>query len=126
MQIVQSLGLIRCLLTVRSRSLVGLGCLAALVWVVSPGAMSWAEQKTVNEVKVPDSFASCVVAGGRVQSEGSRCTMETGEVFERPIKAARAACKDLCGDGKCQEIVCMAVGCPCAESADTCPADCKK
>jgi len=35
------------------------------------------------------------------------------------------SCKDLCGDGECQEIVCMAVGCPCAESSASCPQDCK-
>ncbi|MCK4428917.1 MAG: hypothetical protein KAU95_00970 [Candidatus Aenigmarchaeota archaeon] len=34
-------------------------------------------------------------------------------------------CRDLCGDGVCQEIVCMAAGCPCAETAETCPKDCK-
>lgn len=34
-------------------------------------------------------------------------------------------CEDLCGDGTCQEIVCMAEGCPCAETPDTCPEDCK-
>lgn len=35
-------------------------------------------------------------------------------------------CEDLCGDGICQEIVCMAQGCPCPETPDTCPQDCKK
>jgi len=34
-------------------------------------------------------------------------------------------CKDLCGDGICQEIVCMAIGCPCSETPQTCPQDCK-
>jgi hypothetical protein len=33
-------------------------------------------------------------------------------------------CRDLCGDGVCQEIVCMAVGCPCPETPQTCPQDC--
>jgi len=37
---------------------------------------------------------------------------------EKPI------CEDKCKDGTCQEIVCMAEGCPCAESAATCPEDC--
>jgi hypothetical protein len=35
-------------------------------------------------------------------------------------------CKDMCGDGVCQELVCMAVGCPCPETPATCPIDCKK
>jgi len=34
-------------------------------------------------------------------------------------------CKDLCGDGVCQEIVCMAIGCPCPETPASCPADCQ-
>jgi hypothetical protein len=40
-------------------------------------------------------------------------------------KGEARSCKDLCGDGECQEIVCMALGCPCAESPATCPQDCK-
>lgn len=35
-------------------------------------------------------------------------------------------CRDFCGDGICQEIVCMAQGCPCPESSESCPQDCKK
>ena len=34
-------------------------------------------------------------------------------------------CKNLCGDGICQEIVCMAIGCPCPETPQNCPQDCK-
>ncbi len=34
-------------------------------------------------------------------------------------------CVDKCGDGICQEIVCMAEGCPCAETHQSCPTDCK-
>lgn len=34
------------------------------------------------------------------------------------------SCKDLCGNGTCQEIVCMAIGCPCAETKESCPQDC--
>ncbi|MCD6528344.1 DUF333 domain-containing protein [bacterium] len=33
-------------------------------------------------------------------------------------------CKDLCGDGICQEVTCMAIGCPCPETPETCPEDC--
>ncbi len=35
-------------------------------------------------------------------------------------------CKNLCGDGICQEIVCMAIGCPCVETETSCPRDCAK
>lgn len=34
-------------------------------------------------------------------------------------------CIDQCGDGTCDEIVCQAFGCPCAEDANSCPQDCK-
>lgn len=33
-------------------------------------------------------------------------------------------CVDQCGDGVCQEVVCQAVGCPCAETVASCPEDC--
>ncbi|MGH7960514.1 MAG: hypothetical protein ACRERD_01655, partial [Candidatus Binatia bacterium] len=42
-----------------------------------------------------------------------------------PRQPAEPACKDLCGDGTCQEIVCMAIGCPCAETPQSCPQDCR-
>jgi len=46
--------------------------------------------------------------------------------IKRASEATRiAGCKDLCGDGICQEIVCMAIGCPCPETQNTCPQDCK-
>lgn len=39
--------------------------------------------------------------------------------------APEATCKDECGNGTCEEVVCMAVGCPCAETKESCPADCE-
>lgn len=33
-------------------------------------------------------------------------------------------CENKCGDGICQEIVCLGTGCPCAETFDSCPEDC--
>lgn len=33
-------------------------------------------------------------------------------------------CKDVCGDGICQRFVCLAIGCPCPETEDSCPSDC--
>ena len=34
-------------------------------------------------------------------------------------------CKNQCGDGTCQEIVCLATGCPCPETKESCPQDCE-
>jgi hypothetical protein len=56
--------------------------------------------------------------------ESSDCEIKGGSVYD--AKATKSSgCKDLCGDGQCQEIVCMAVGCPCPESPASCPQDCK-
>ncbi|OGF26952.1 hypothetical protein A2303_01225 [Candidatus Falkowbacteria bacterium RIFOXYB2_FULL_47_14] len=35
-----------------------------------------------------------------------------------------AFCVDKCGNGECEEIVCLAEGCPCAETPTDCPEDC--
>lgn len=39
-------------------------------------------------------------------------------------KIKECSCKNLCGDGICQEVVCLACGCPCGETSETCPQDC--
>jgi hypothetical protein len=33
-------------------------------------------------------------------------------------------CENSCGDGTCQQVVCTAIGCPCAETPVNCPQDC--
>ncbi len=33
-------------------------------------------------------------------------------------------CLDYCGNGTCEEIVCLGENCPCAENTSNCPADC--
>ncbi|MFP4195615.1 MAG: hypothetical protein ACLFSN_02510 [Candidatus Woesearchaeota archaeon] len=33
-------------------------------------------------------------------------------------------CENKCGDGQCDELVCMADGCPCTETPENCPRDC--
>jgi hypothetical protein len=35
-------------------------------------------------------------------------------------------CQDLCGDGVCQAVVCLAIGCPCPEDVRSCPSDCRE
>ncbi|MDD5499676.1 MAG: DUF333 domain-containing protein [Candidatus Nanoarchaeia archaeon] len=58
-----------------------------------------------------------------VFEDGSEC--EAWAFFREECTIETASpCKYLCGDGICQEIVCEAVGCPCAESFETCPSDC--
>jgi hypothetical protein len=47
-----------------------------------------------------------------------------GSTVERNGNNDADICVDMCGDGVCQEIVCMGEGCPCPETAQNCPADC--
>jgi cbb3-type cytochrome oxidase subunit 3 len=47
-----------------------------------------------------------------------------GSTVERSGNNDVDICVDMCGDGTCQEVVCMGEGCPCAETAQSCPADC--
>lgn len=67
------------------------------------------------------SFEECIAAGFAImESEPRQCRDDSGNVFveEAPI------CIDQCGDGICQEIVCLGSGCPCAESVESCASDC--
>jgi len=76
----------------------------------------------------PKSFEECVAQSGKVlKSYPARCVTADGVMFidASQEKKTGSFCKDLCGDGQCQEIVCMAEGCPCAETPGTCPKDCK-
>ncbi len=83
------------------------------------------------KVDQPKSFKECVATGGAilksypaqcVSSEGMRFVEDEGVQQAKP----KRGCKDLCGNGHCEEIVCMAIECPCAESHESCPADCKE
>lgn len=72
------------------------------------------------------SFEECVNAGFPVyRTFPPRCRTPDGLVFSDERRAEPKLCKDLCGDGICQEIVCMGSGCPCPEDTKTCPEDCK-
>lgn len=56
-------------------------------------------------------------------------SIDDSNVIEIEIKKSKEAtivegCKNLCGDNICQQVVCMAVGCPCPETEKTCQTDC--
>lgn len=59
-----------------------------------------------------------------VFEDGSEC--DEWKFFRNECQKKTVFCKDFCGDGICQRMVCMAVGCPCAETIATCPQDCSK
>ncbi|MGM5488763.1 MAG: hypothetical protein ACQESG_07470 [Nanobdellota archaeon] len=80
------------------------------------------ESITFQEIKTSDAptikdYYSCVDAGYKHDEN-------TCETLEHTFK--KKFCKDQCGDGYCEEIVCMGEGCPCPESEETCPKDCLK
>jgi hypothetical protein len=67
--------------------------------------------------------------GSSVGREGPNCEFAAcpGGAVTTPTAGndAPAACKNECGNGSCQEMVCQAVGCPCSETKQSCPQDCK-
>lgn len=83
---------------------------------------------------------SCLPAywevGDRVEISGSK---ENSTLYVRNLRVVGEAsgvidlgdngvekliCVDMCGNGICEEMVCMGEGCPCAETPVSCPADC--
>ncbi|MBD3312607.1 hypothetical protein GF352_04105 [archaeon] len=66
---------------------------------------------------------SCYISGFNGTAHLTRCRETQGLVLTR-IGVPGSTCRDMCGDGVCQEVVCMAIGCPCAETPSNCPSDC--
>lgn len=64
----------------------------------------------------------CVTPSGRYIREE-----EEDKLFStpRPTENPESICKNLCGDGICQEVVCLGSGCPCPESKQSCSRDCR-
>jgi len=52
------------------------------------------------------------------------CNDDLRKAIKQSLKRNKS-CRDLCGDGVCQSIVCQAVGCPCSETKESCPQDCQ-
>jgi hypothetical protein len=96
-----------------------------------------------------DSYEKCVAAGNVIlRSIPPRCVTREGDIFVGPTVNKEGAtkpiiqntptisstnsseipnksiCKDLCGNNTCEQIVCQAEGCPCAETPVNCPKDC--
>lgn len=74
------------------------------------------------------SYDECVQQGGKIlKSFPPQCVTTDGKSFTKLMQKGgetERGCIDRCGDGECQEIVCMAINCPCPESVDSCPRDC--
>ncbi|MGA1192458.1 MAG: hypothetical protein ACO3XO_09275 [Bdellovibrionota bacterium] len=89
------------------------------------------------------SYEDCIEAGyPMMKSIPPRCSTGDGRVFVRGVATphyidstqrnpvgeatSQKGCRDTCGNGRCEEIVCEAVGCPCIETPTSCPDDCSR
>ena len=89
---------------------------------------------SLTEISGIDSYVECAEAGYEIlepDCEGcaNQCVTPEGAVFTQKLPPKEPMepepiCEDLCGDGRCQEIVCQAEGCPCPETKRSCPVDC--
>ncbi|MDD3102212.1 MAG: DUF333 domain-containing protein [Patescibacteria group bacterium] len=88
--------------------------------MVNPASKYCVEQNGTLEIRKNEAgeYGVCVFANG------TEC--DEWEFFRGECKVERDKCVDLCGDQICQEVVCKEIGSPCAETKETCPADCKK
>ncbi|MGH8453851.1 MAG: hypothetical protein ACRESW_04795, partial [Nevskiales bacterium] len=71
------------------------------------------------------SYDECVAAGHpRLKTYPGQCVMPDGRRFVQTVTEPPAICVNQCGNGQCQEMVCLGSGCPCAETAESCSQDC--
>lgn len=114
-----------CLLD-RGLLLVGLGVLLIVMVVIGLLIYFWQSSKP----SLVSNFQECLQAGyPLLESYPRRCRTLQGEIFVEEIPVGEGPspeeiCIDLCGDGICQEIVCLGSGCPCPETAQNCSQDC--
>ncbi len=92
-------------------------------------------------------FADCALETGRCRPRPEICTYHLdpvcgcdGIIYPNDCSAAAngisvdyrgecrpvACCFDACGNGSCDQLMCIACGCPCYETPETCPQDCPK
>lgn len=105
---------------------VALAAVAGVVLLQQQGGPEEAAPQALQLKETPagESPAEGEAPEGEAQGADSVQGPSAPAVPELPSGAV-PLCEDLCGDGICQEVVCLAGGCPCAETAATCPADCQ-
>ncbi len=104
---------------------------------LSNGVVQVERAEVINRQEV-SNFIECQEAGYEVlypDCEGCApyCETPSGERFEQDLPpknnqaeaSGKSLCVNECGNGVCQEMVCMGEGCPCAETAQNCPEDCR-
>lgn len=91
---------------------------SSVVQLSNPASVYCQEQGGVLEIRetINGQRGFCIF------DDSTEC--EEWKFFNSECKKGDNFCKDLCGDGICQEGVCAAVGCPCSETSKSCPEDC--
>ena len=108
-------------------------CWSFVLMLIACGGSSESDADGMQTIN--SAVGKCLADGGKVvvNDAGQQvCRDSTGREIPVVDSSHSAATdpdqtpvfEDLCGDGQCQEIVCEAVGCPCAETAQSCPQDC--
>ncbi|MDI6821070.1 MAG: hypothetical protein QMD65_02715 [Patescibacteria group bacterium] len=87
------------------------------------------QNKLITTEKI-NSFEECAKMRYPIaESYPRQCWTPDGRRFVEEIiplaESLNETCVNLCGDGICQEVVCMAIGCPCPETPEICSRDCK-
>ena len=78
-------------------------------------------------VDYEDGHIALTARVGFSDSGGELVEINSFEILNDEDETATGeSCEDLCGNDNCEEVVCSAIGCPCAESAATCPIDCEE
>lgn len=102
------------------------GFVACILGICSFGCASYASPS--EEPLKPRNYQECVSEGGKVlKSYPVQCITSDGVRFiqdEGAFRPNQKTCKNTCGNGTCEQISCMALGCPCPETRASCPQDC--
>lgn len=118
--------------------------------LITFGVAVWANTTEMNlsrKIKLQQigSFKECANKGFPVQESYPRkCVIPGGKSFTEilpedkesaspepnptPIRdggSGNDICIDKCGDGFCPDAVCLGSNCPCIETVESCPQDCK-
>ena len=92
------------------------------------------------KVQKINSFRDCALAGYPIEESFPRkCVIPQGKTFtdftpgtngdfaspSPKINLNNSTCINKCGDQVCQIVVCQGSNCPCAETGNSCPQDCR-
>lgn len=115
--------------------------IVVLVGIVGGGYYFIQQQK----IKNINSFEECAKVYPVMESYPARCATPDGRSFTQELSeeekkkiippatssadeispSPSSTSKNQCGDGVCQEVACLAIGCPAPETPQNCPQDCK-